>query len=54
MTVHLTSGTLISETPIRGGDQLFVPQRGWLSRNLPFVVGTTLGVTGLLIRFVTD
>jgi hypothetical protein len=54
MTVRLTGGTRISETPIRGGDQLFVPQRGWFSRNLPFVVGTTLGVTGLLVRFVTD
>jgi polysaccharide export outer membrane protein len=54
MTVRLTGGTRIFDTPIRGGDQLYVPQRGWVSRNIGLVIGTTLGITGLFIRLATN
>jgi protein involved in polysaccharide export with SLBB domain len=32
----------LGETPLRSGDQLFVPERGWLSRN-PWVVAAVVG-----------
>ncbi len=54
VTVKLTTGTRVSDTPLRGGDQLYVPQRSWLDRNLIFVIGTGVGVTGLIVRLITD
>jgi protein involved in polysaccharide export with SLBB domain len=38
----------LAETPIRSGDQLVVPQRSWLSRN----IGIVLGVSSLGISLV--
>lgn len=54
VTLHLDVSTRISETPIRGGDQLYVPQRGWVSRNVGLVIGTAMGITGIVIRLATD
>jgi protein involved in polysaccharide export with SLBB domain len=54
LTVRLNAGTRISETPIRGGDQLYVPQRGWVSRNAGLVIGTALGITGIVIRLASN
>jgi protein involved in polysaccharide export with SLBB domain len=34
----------VSETPIRSGDQLYLPERSWLSRN-GYVVGALIGAT---------
>jgi polysaccharide export outer membrane protein len=45
--VKLTRGTRLADTPIRSGDELYVPQRSWVSRNAPLVfgaVGTTISV----------
>jgi polysaccharide export outer membrane protein len=49
IAVKLDSGTRLSETPLRSGDQLFVPQRSWVSRNVGLVVGTLTGVVGLIL-----
>ena len=38
---------------IRSGDQLYVPQRSWFSRNQGFVIGTLTGVAALVIRLST-
>ncbi len=35
---RLSGRMLISQSPVRSGDQLYVPQRSWLSRNLAIVV----------------
>ncbi len=44
-----TSGRmLISHTPVRSGDQLYVPQRTWLSRNTGIVVAGISAVATLL------
>lgn len=48
LDVKLTEGTRLSETPIRSGDQLYVPQRSWASRNMGFLVGTLTGAVGLI------
>lgn len=44
----LTRGTKLADTPIRSGDQLYVPERSWLSRNTPLVLGAIGTLTSLL------
>ena len=44
----LTRGTKLADTPIRSGDQLYVPERSWLSRNTPLVLGAVGTLTSLL------
>jgi protein involved in polysaccharide export with SLBB domain len=41
---QLSGRELIGDSPIHSGDQLFVPQRGWISRN----PGVMIGVLGLV------
>jgi protein involved in polysaccharide export with SLBB domain len=41
INAHLARDTRLSELQIRSGDQLYVPERGWLSRN------TALAAAGL-------
>jgi protein involved in polysaccharide export with SLBB domain len=51
--VILTRGTRLADTPIRSGDELFVPQRSWFSRNAGLVfgaVGTTVSVLYFVFR----
>jgi protein involved in polysaccharide export with SLBB domain len=51
--VKLTRGTRLADTPIRSGDELFVPQRSWFSRNAGLVfgaVGTTISVLYFVFR----
>ena len=46
----LSGRLLIGESPIRSGDQVFVPERSWLSRNPGLVVGIVGLVTTIVIR----
>lgn len=39
----------IADSPIRSGDQLYVPQRGWLARNTWFVSGLIGAATALTV-----
>jgi polysaccharide biosynthesis/export protein len=39
---------LISHSPIRSGDQLYVPERGWFSRNTATILAGLSAVTALL------
>jgi polysaccharide export outer membrane protein len=51
--LKLTRGTKLSDTPIRSGDELFVPQRSWFSRNAGLVfgaVGTSVSVLYFVFR----
>ena len=51
--VKLTRGTRLEDTPIRSGDELYVPQRSWLSRNTGVVlgvIGTTTSILYLILR----
>ncbi len=40
--------TLIGDSPLRSGDQLFVPERGWASRNTGVLVGIVTATLGLI------
>ena len=37
VTIDLERSAIIGETPLRSGDQLYVPQRSWISRNAGIV-----------------
>jgi polysaccharide export outer membrane protein len=46
----LAGRLLIGESPIRSGDQIFVPERSWISRNPGIVVGVLGLVTTVIFR----
>lgn len=54
VAVELSPGTQLVQTPLRSGDELYVPQRSWISRNPGFVVGTLVGVAGLVLRIAVN
>lgn len=45
---RLSGRVLIGDSPIRSGDQLFVPERSWISRNPGLIIGA-LGLTSTII-----
>lgn len=50
---QLTRDALIADTPLRSGDELYVPQRSWLSRNAGLVlagIGTALSIAYFAVR----
>ena len=49
MAVTVTAETPIAESPIRSGDQLFVPERSWISRNQGLVAATLSASVSLVI-----
>lgn len=48
VTDHMT----IAETPLRSGDQLFVPERSWTSRNPGVVAAVISGVVSIAIALL--
>jgi polysaccharide export outer membrane protein len=49
LKIKLTPNSRLSDTPLTSGDQLSVPMRSWLSRNVSLVVSGTAAVAGLLV-----
>jgi polysaccharide export outer membrane protein len=49
LQINLTRDTRLSDTPIRTGDELFVPQRGWVSRNMGLVTAGLSAATSIFI-----
>ena len=47
--VRLGGAQRIADTPIRSGDQLFVPQRGWADRNTGTVATALTAAAGLVV-----
>lgn len=52
IAVDVTSETPIAESPIRSGDQLYVPERSWISRNSGVVAATITGAVSLVIALL--
>ena len=46
--VLLYRGSRLGDTPIRSGDELYIPQRSWLSRNPGLVIGSISTVLSIL------
>ncbi|HEU0298893.1 MAG TPA: polysaccharide biosynthesis/export family protein [Longimicrobium sp.] len=53
LDVRLNGGERVGDTPIRSGDQIFVPQRGWADRNTGTVVSVLTASAGLLVALLT-
>jgi polysaccharide export outer membrane protein len=48
MDVKLDGSTKLMDTPIRSGDQLYVPERSWVSRNAGLLVGIVGAATSIV------
>ena len=48
LVANITQKTRIADLPIQSGDQLYVPQRSWASRNMGLVATVVSGVFGLI------
>jgi protein involved in polysaccharide export with SLBB domain len=53
LTVDLSAHTRLAETPLQSGDQLYFPQRSWISRNPAIVAGTLTALTGIVVTILT-
>lgn len=53
LPVRLEANTPIAGSAIRSGDQIYVDQRSWLSRNTGVVTAALTGVVSLIIAFGT-
>ncbi|MEJ7810894.1 MAG: SLBB domain-containing protein [Gemmatimonadaceae bacterium] len=42
-------GSALVAEQVRSGDQITVPERGWLSRNGPYVIGATISALGFIV-----
>jgi polysaccharide export outer membrane protein len=49
LSVDLSGDTRLADASVRSGDQLYVPERSWFSRNAAFLGGAITGVLGLAI-----
>lgn len=52
LQIDLTSDTRLADTPIRTGDELFVPQRSWVSRNTGLVAAGLSAATTLVVALM--
>jgi polysaccharide export outer membrane protein len=52
LQVNLSRDTPLSNTPIRTGDELFVPQRSWVSRNMGLVTAGLSAATSVFIALM--
>jgi protein involved in polysaccharide export with SLBB domain len=52
LRVKLRGSTRLSDTPIRTGDQIYVPQRSWVSRNAGLVAAGLSATTSLVIALL--
>jgi len=47
--IKVDKQTRLADTPMRSGDELYVPERSWLSRNAGMVVGAVTVIAGLVV-----
>jgi len=52
LRIKLNSGTRLADTPIRTGDQIYVPQRGWVSRNAGLVAAGLSAATSVVVALL--
>ena len=52
LRIKLNSGTRLADTPIRTGDQIYVPQRGWISRNAGLVAAGLSAATSVVVALL--
>jgi polysaccharide export outer membrane protein len=52
LNVKLDKGTRLADTPIRTGDQLYVPERSWISRNGGLFAAGISAATTLIVALI--
>jgi len=52
MVARITQRTRVSDLPLRSGDQLFVPERSWTSRNMPLIATLISGGISVAIALI--
>ena len=52
LRIKLNSSTRLADTPVRTGDQIYVPQRGWMSRNAGLVAAGLSAATTLVVALM--
>jgi protein involved in polysaccharide export with SLBB domain len=52
VTARLATDATVATTPIRSGDQLFVPERSWLARNTAVVAGVGSAIATVLVTLL--
>ena len=52
LVAQINQRTRIGDLPIRSGDQLYVPERSWLSRNSSVVVSSVISLLGIVIAIM--
>jgi polysaccharide export outer membrane protein len=50
LSTRISTRTRLAESQVQSGDQLYVPDRGWLNRNVA-IVSALLGFAGVLVVF---
>jgi polysaccharide biosynthesis/export protein len=53
VTARLAADAPLAGSPMRSGDQLFVPERSWLSRNTGVVAGIATASAGIIVTLLT-
>jgi len=53
LKVELTTRDTVATTPIRSGDEIYVPERSWLVRN-GYVIGAAIGATGFIVTAIIN
>jgi polysaccharide biosynthesis/export protein len=53
VTAGLDTDATVASSPIRSGDQLFVPERNWLARNTAVVAGVGSALATVLVTLLT-
>lgn len=49
LLADLTEDVRLAELPLQSGDEIYVPEKGWLARNVGLVVGSVTATVGLMI-----
>jgi polysaccharide export outer membrane protein len=52
MAVDISQSTRIADSPIQSGDQIFVPERSWVSRNPGVVAAALTGTVSLIVALL--
>lgn len=50
--IELTSSDRVADIPVRSGDELFVPERSWVSRNQGIIAATITATVSLIIVLI--
>jgi polysaccharide export outer membrane protein len=50
--VDFNTATPIGHTPIRSGDEIFIPERSWFSRNGALVIGASISAVAIVVATV--